>query len=82
MRSTRDASPAAILASLVREPAGTTLALGLMAIGATLLYLGLAVLGWGGFAALLPHPSLMALSGIGVLLGALTLVPVIAQIQA
>ena len=36
--------------------------LALTAIGTTLLYLGLAVLGWGGFAAFFSHPALIALT--------------------
>lgn len=34
----------------------------LITLGATLLYLGLAVLGWGGFAAFFSHPALIALA--------------------
>jgi protein-S-isoprenylcysteine O-methyltransferase Ste14 len=40
----------------------TALALARMAFGGTLLYLGLAILGRGGFAAFFSHLSLMALS--------------------
>ena len=52
----------------------TTLALGLMAIGATLLYLGLAILGWGGFAAFFSHPSLIALSIIVLVMAGVSVV--------
>ena len=40
----------------------TTARLMLITILATLAYLGLAVLGWGGFAAFFSHPSLIALA--------------------
>jgi protein-S-isoprenylcysteine O-methyltransferase Ste14 len=36
--------------------------LALFTIGATLAYLGLAILGWGGFAAFFSHPALIALA--------------------
>jgi len=39
-----------------------TLSLALTTIVATLAYLGLAVLGWGGFAAFFSHPALVALT--------------------
>lgn len=40
----------------------TRLALGVVSVAMTLAYLGLAVLGWGGFAAFLSHPPLVALA--------------------
>ena len=40
----------------------TTARLMLITVLATLAYLGLAVLGWGGFAAFFSHPSLIALT--------------------
>jgi hypothetical protein len=40
----------------------TTPRLMLITITGTLAYLGLAVLGWGGFAAFFSHPALIALS--------------------
>src|SRR5262245_36119324 len=35
-----------------------------VSILATLAYLGLAILGWGGFAAFFSHPALVALTGV------------------
>jgi protein-S-isoprenylcysteine O-methyltransferase Ste14 len=40
----------------------TTLGLALMSVTATLCFLGLAVLGWGGFAAFFSHPALIAIT--------------------
>ena len=40
----------------------TTPRLGLMTVVATLAYLGLAILGWGGFAAFFSHPALIAVT--------------------
>src|SRR5467141_540975 len=40
-----------------------TLKLALFAVVATLAYLGLAILGWGGFAGFFSHPALIALAG-------------------
>ena len=40
----------------------TTLGLALMSVTATLCFLGLAVLGWGGFAAFFSHPALIAMT--------------------
>src|ERR1700704_2069308 len=40
----------------------TTLRLALISILATLFFLGLAVLGWGGFAAFFSHPALVAIT--------------------
>jgi protein-S-isoprenylcysteine O-methyltransferase Ste14 len=41
----------------------------IVAVVATLLYLGLAVLGWGGFQAFFAHPAPVALTVVTVLLG-------------
>jgi len=41
-----------------------TLKLAVFAVVATLAYLGLAILGWGGFAGLFSHPALIALASI------------------
>src|ERR1700739_39103 len=40
----------------------TTPRLTLITVAATLAYLGLAILGWGGFAAFFSHPALIALA--------------------
>ena len=40
----------------------TTLGLALISILATLFFLGLAILGWGGFAAFFSHPALIAIA--------------------
>ena len=46
----------------------TTPRLAVIAIAGTLAYLGLAILGWGGFAGFFSHPALTALSIIVVLM--------------
>ncbi len=54
----------------------------------TTAYLGLSILGWGGFAAFFSRPRialtiiLFALAGVGVLLAALLIPPLLARIQA
>ena len=45
-----------------------TLKLAVFAVVATLAYLGLAILGWGGFAGFFSHPALIALASILVVL--------------
>jgi hypothetical protein len=85
----------------------TTPRLTLITIVATLAYLGLAILGWGGFAAFFSYSALIALaivlfalsgylgllvnslgwalafrSGVGILLTALLIPPLIARIRA
>ena len=50
-----------------------SLALAALTILATLAYLGLAVLGWGGFAAFFSHPPLIAVAVILVALAAIAL---------
>jgi protein-S-isoprenylcysteine O-methyltransferase Ste14 len=47
--------------------------LALVTIGATLAYLGLAILGWGGFAAFFSHPARTALAITGFLLAGVAL---------
>jgi protein-S-isoprenylcysteine O-methyltransferase Ste14 len=44
-----------------------------MTIVATLAYLGLAILGWGGFAAFFSHPALIALTIVGFVLSGIAL---------
>src|SRR5690348_12271846 len=47
--------------------------LAVFAVVATLAYLGLAILGWGGFAGFFSHPALIALAGILFLLSGVAL---------
>ena len=51
-------------------PMMSTLRIAFITIIGTLAYLGLAVLGWGGFAAFFSHPALIALAIILLVLSA------------